>query len=106
MSHDCMILNDRAGILFTIVNFPDSSDGEESTANAEHLSSIPGLGRSPEEGHGNPLKHSCLENSMYRRAWQATVHGVANGQTQLRDFEFHFTIVIAGFNTEHQTEHE
>ena len=36
---------------------------------------IPGLGRSPGEGHGNPLQYSCLENSMDRRAWQATVHG-------------------------------
>ena len=39
--------------------------------------SIPGLGRSPEGGHGNPLQHSCLENPMDRGAWQATVHGAA-----------------------------
>ena len=39
-------------------------------------SSIPGLGRSPGGGNGNPLQHSCLENSMDRGAWQATVHGV------------------------------
>ena len=39
--------------------------------------SIPGLGRSPEGGHGNPLQYSCLENLMDRGAWQATVHGVA-----------------------------
>ena len=38
--------------------------------------SIPGLERSPEEGNGNPLQHSCLENAMDREAWQATVHGV------------------------------
>ena len=74
-------------------------------ANAEHLNSIPRLGRSPEEGHGNPLEYSCLENSKDRRAWQATVHGVSNGQTQLSDFHFYFTIAIAGFNTEHQTQH-
>ena len=37
---------------------------------------IPGLGRSPEEGNGNPLQHSCLENPMDRGAWQVTVHGV------------------------------
>ena len=36
---------------------------------------IPGLGRSPEEGHGNPLQYSCLENPMDRGAWQDTVHG-------------------------------
>ena len=39
--------------------------------------SIPGLGRSPREGHGNPLQYSCLENPMDRGAWRATVHGVA-----------------------------
>ena len=45
-------------------------------ANAGDLSSIPGLGRSLGEGHGNSLQYSCLENSMDRRAWQATVHGI------------------------------
>ena len=48
-------------------------------ANAGDISdagSIPGLGRSPGEGNGNPLQYSCLENSMDRRAWWATVHGV------------------------------
>ena len=39
---------------------------------------IPGLGRSPGEGNGNPLHYSCLENPMDRGAWRATVHGVAN----------------------------
>ena len=43
--------------------------------------SIPGLGRSPGEGNGNPLQYSCLENSMDRGAWQATVHGVTKNQT-------------------------
>ena len=38
---------------------------------------IPGLGRSPGEGNGNPLQYSCLENLMIRGAWRATVHGVA-----------------------------
>ena len=42
-----------------------------------------GLGRSPVEGNGNPLGYSCLENSMDRGAWQATVHGVTKSQTQL-----------------------
>ena len=45
------------------------------------MGSIPGLGRFPEEGHGNPLKHSCLENSVDRGAWRATIHGVAQSQT-------------------------
>ena len=42
------------------------------------VGSIPGSGRSPREGRGNPLQYSCLENPMDRGPWQATVHGVAN----------------------------
>ena len=41
------------------------------------LGSVPGLGRSPEEGNGNPLPYSCLENTIDRGAWWATVHGIA-----------------------------
>ena len=48
------------------------------------VSSIPGLGRSPGGGHGNPLQYSCLENTMDRGARQATVHRVAKSQTQLK----------------------
>ena len=48
--------------------------------------SITGWGRSPGEGNGNPLQYSCLENSMDRGAWWATVHGVAKSQTRLNDF--------------------
>ena len=47
--------------------------------------SIPGLGRSPREGNGNPLQYSCLKNSMDRAVWQATVHGVAESWTRLSD---------------------
>ena len=54
-----------------------SSDSKESACNAGDSSLIPGLGRSPGEGNGNPLQYSCLENSMDRGAWQAIVHGVA-----------------------------
>ena len=46
--------------------------------------SIPGLGRSPGEGHDNPLQCPCLENPMDRRDWQSTVHGVAKSWTQLK----------------------
>ena len=49
------------------------------------LGSVPGSGRSPEGGHGNPLKYSCLENPLDREAWRATVHGVAKSWTQLSD---------------------
>jgi len=50
--------------------------GKESTCNAGDVGLIPGLGRSPGRGHGNPLQLGCLENPMDRGAWQATVHGV------------------------------
>ena len=56
---------------------PCSSVGKESACNAGDLGSIPGLGRCPGEGNGNPLWYSCLENPMDRGPWQALVHGVA-----------------------------
>jgi len=55
---------------------------------------IPGSGRSPGEGNGNPLQYSCLENPMDRGAWQDTVHGVAKNWTQLRDFTFTFRAAV------------
>ena len=67
------------------MGFPDGSDGKESAYNEVDLSSITGLGRSPEEGNGNPLQYSCLENCMDRGAWQATVHVVAKSWTPLSD---------------------
>ena len=51
--------------------------------------SIPGSGRPPGGGNGNPLQYSCLENPMNRGAWQATVHGVAKSQTQLKQLNMH-----------------
>ena len=52
-------------------------------ANAEDVALIPGSGRSSGGGNGNPLQYSCLENSMDRGAWRATVHGITTSQTQL-----------------------
>ena len=52
-------------------------------ANVGDLGSIPGSGRSPGEGNGNPLQYSCLENSVDRGDWHAAVHGAAKSQTQL-----------------------
>ena len=52
---------------------------------AREVNSIPGLGRSPEVGKGNPLQYSRLENSMDRRVWQATIHGVTKSRTKLSD---------------------
>ena len=65
--------------------FSIGSDGKESACNAEDPGSIPGLGRLPGEGNSNPLQYSCLENSMDRGGWWATVHEVAKNQTWLSD---------------------
>ena len=56
--------------------FPHSSVGKDSVCNAGDPGSIPGLGRFPGEGNGNPFQYSCLENSIDRGDWQAIVHGV------------------------------
>ena len=61
--------------------FPGGSEGKASACNAGDPGSIPGLGRSPGEGNGNPLQYYCLENPMDRGAWWATVHGVAKSRT-------------------------
>ena len=59
--------------------------------NVGDLGLIPVSGRSPGEGNGNPLQYSCLENRMNKRAWWATVHGVAKSRTRLSDFtSLHF----------------
>ena len=63
--------------------FPGGSDGKEYAYNAGDLGSIPGSGRSPGEGNGNPIQYSCLENPMDGGDWQATVLGVAKSWTQL-----------------------
>ena len=70
------------------MGFADGSVGKESTCNAEEAGDvglIPGLGRSPRGGHGNPLQYSCLGNPMDRGAWWTSVHGVAKSWTQLSD---------------------
>ena len=77
--------------LVVFLDFPGGSDGKASAYNAGDLGSIPGSGRSPGEGNGNPLQCSCLENPTYREAWQATVHGVAESDTT-EDFTFTFTL--------------
>ena len=56
------------------------SNGKEPTCNAGHPGSSPGLGRAPGKDNGNPFQYSCLENSMDRGAWRATIHGVTKSQ--------------------------
>ena len=73
------------------MGFPGSSDGKASAYNAGDPGSIPGSGRSPGEGNGNPLQYSCLENPTDQRAWWATVHGVTKTRTRQR---LHFTSLL------------
>ena len=70
------------------MGFPAGSEVKASACNAGDLGSIPGSGRSPGEGNGNPLQYSCLENPMDGGAWWATVHGVTKSRTGLSDFTF------------------
>ena len=69
-----------------MLGFPGGSEGKASACSAGDQGSIPGSGRSPGEGNGNPLCYSCLENPMDGETWQATVHGVAKSPTRLSDF--------------------
>ena len=77
---DCKLLKagNYSSLIFDL--FPGGSEVKVSARNAGGLGSIPGLGRSPGEGNGNPLQYSCLENPMDGGAWWATVHGVAKSQ--------------------------
>ena len=68
-----------------IRGFPGGSEVKASAYNTGDLGSIPGPGRSPGEGNGNPLQYSWLENPMDREAWWATVHGVTKSQTPLNN---------------------
>ena len=65
----------------TPVGSTGGSDGKESACNAGDLGLIVGLERSPGEGNGYPLQYSCLENSMDRGGWWATVHGITKSLT-------------------------
>ena len=62
--------------------------------NAEDSGPMPGLGRSPREGHGNPLQYSCLENPMDRGARWAMVHSITKNRTQLKRLSKHVRICI------------
>ena len=68
-----------------LVGLPGGSVVKNPPANAGDSGLIPASGRSRGEGHGNPLRYSCLENPMDRGAWLTTAHGVAKSRTQLSD---------------------
>ena len=75
-------------------NYCIGSEGKASACNMGDPDSIPGLGRCPGEGNGNPLQYSCLENPMDRGAWWATIYGVTKSRTRLNDFTFTFNTYI------------
>ena len=80
---------ERLSLHFTYCSwaFPGGASGKEPSCQCRRpkdAASVPGSGRSPGEGHGNPLQYSRLENPMDRGAWQATVHGVAKSWTRLK----------------------
>ena len=84
--------------------FPSGSNGKEPACNAGDLGLILEWGKSPGEGHDNPLQYSCLENPMDRGTWQATIHEAAKSRTQLSNTHIHthththtHTIIILGF---------
>ena len=81
-SYDNCMFN-LLGLIFLNWGFLACSDDKESACSAGDLGSIPGSGRDPGEGNGNPLQYSCLENPVDRRAWQ--VRGVTKSQTPLSD---------------------
>ena len=85
--------------------FPGGSEVKASAYNEGDLGSIPGSGRSPGEGNGNPLQYSCLENAMDGGAWWATALGVAKSLTRLSNFTFfHFLLNYTNFRVSFKLE--
>ena len=73
------------------LGFPGGSVDKESAYDAGDRGSIPGSGRSPGEENGYPFQYSCLENSIERGAWWATIHAIPNSWAGLRDYNFRFS---------------
>ena len=81
------------------MGFPGGSVVKNPPANVGVAGSIPGsLERSPRGGNGNPFQYSCLQNSMDRGAWWATVQRVTESQTQLSDLNTHITLLVHNIN--------
>ena len=78
-----LLFNMLSRLVLVVKNLPATA------GDIRNVDSIPGSGRSPGEGHENPLQYSCLENAMNRGAWKATVHRVTKSQTQLKQLSTH-----------------
>ena len=85
--------------IYIYIGFPCGSDSKESACNAGDPCLIPGMGRSPGERNGNPLQYSCLENSMDRGVWLATVHGVAKSWTWLSNYAYFYIYIYTHTHT-------
>ena len=79
--------------------FPGGSRVKNPSASAVDTGLIPGSGRFPGEGIGNPLQYSCLKNPMDNGAWQATIHSVTKSGTQLRDVPQVYVLVYNKMGT-------
>ena len=79
------------------VGLPRWLSSKESACKAGDPGLIPGSGRFPREGNGNPLQYSCLENPMDRGPWQATVHGTAKSGTRLKRLSMHAFCILCIF---------
>ena len=84
-------------IPYDYMGFPGGSEAKASACDTGDPGSIPGFGRSPEEGNGNPLQYYGLENPMDRGAWWATIHRVARSQTRLSDYTLHLWLLGGGW---------
>ena len=89
--------------VYASMGFPGGSEGKATAYNVGHLGSIPGSGRSPGEGNGNPLQYSCLKNPLDGEAWQATIHGVAKSWTRLSNFTLCFREDHSSLNSENSS---
>ena len=87
-------------MVYSLLGLPQCLSGKESACNAGVAGDaglIPGLGRSPGEGHGNPLQYSFLENSMDRETWRAMVRGVTKSWTQVSNELTHMPAIYSLF---------
>ena len=81
----------KIDVICILLGFPGGSEVKASDCSVGDLGLIPGSGRSPGEGNGNPLQYSCLENPMDGGAWWATVHGVTKSWTPMSDLTYYIT---------------
>ena len=84
-------LNWASQLVLVVTNPPANAEDRRDEG------SIPGLGRSPGEGNGNPFQYSCLEHPMDKGAWWATVHNVAKSQTQLQRLSTHARVLVVAY---------